>query len=98
MGEYYRCRDCKYGWKSKKNYGTPSICPRCKSQNLYYDTLKSSEKAIGVGIFGLFAFIIDLTTEEVAIKYLGFFGLFLFIIAILMILEGNNKNRKLRRK
>ena len=28
------CLDCDYEWESRKNYGTPSICPNCKSKNI----------------------------------------------------------------
>jgi hypothetical protein len=32
--EPYLCNDCGYGWRSKKTFGSPSICPRCKSKDI----------------------------------------------------------------
>lgn len=34
MGEKYICNRCKYKWRSKKNFGSPSICPNCYSRNI----------------------------------------------------------------
>ena len=27
----YVCKDCSYGWTSKKKFGAPAFCPRCRS-------------------------------------------------------------------
>lgn len=33
-GEKYVCNSCGYKWVSKKNFGSPSICPNCKERNI----------------------------------------------------------------
>ena len=27
----YVCKACSYGWTSKKKFGAPAFCPRCRS-------------------------------------------------------------------
>ena len=33
-GERYVCNSCGYGWRSKKSFGSPAICPRCKKNDI----------------------------------------------------------------
>jgi len=33
-GERYVCNSCGYGWRSKKDFGSPAFCPRCKEENI----------------------------------------------------------------
>ena len=30
----YVCKECSYGWTSRKKFGTPAFCPRCRSKNI----------------------------------------------------------------
>ncbi len=36
MDKRYFCKDCKYKWESKKKFGEPSICPKCKKDNIIH--------------------------------------------------------------
>lgn len=33
-GERWICNSCGYGWRSKKSFGSPAICPRCKKSDI----------------------------------------------------------------
>ena len=30
----YVCKKCSYGWTTKKSFGSPAFCPRCKSNSI----------------------------------------------------------------
>jgi len=34
MGEQYICQSCSYKWTSRKDWGEPSTCPSCKSDDI----------------------------------------------------------------
>lgn len=34
MGEQYICQSCSYKWTSRKDWGEPSVCPSCRSDNI----------------------------------------------------------------
>lgn len=34
MAKRYYCEGCGYGWISKKPFGDPAYCPRCKSEDI----------------------------------------------------------------
>lgn len=34
IGKYYICNHCEYKWQSKKSFGEPAFCPKCKSNNI----------------------------------------------------------------
>lgn len=34
IGKYYICDDCEYKWQSKKSFGEPAFCPKCKSNSI----------------------------------------------------------------
>lgn len=34
MDKRYICENCGYRWESKKKFGEPSICPKCKKDNI----------------------------------------------------------------
>ena len=38
----YTCKNCGYKWESKKKFGEPSICPKCKKDNI--SKFKTKEK------------------------------------------------------
>lgn len=63
--EPYICNDCGYGWKSKKTFGSPSICPRCKSKNIIayrntdqYKQEQKRKRIAGLVIFGVSILVI----------------------------------------
>ena len=31
-GDHYICKDCKYEWRTRKDVGSPSICPKCRKE------------------------------------------------------------------
>lgn len=33
-GERWVCNSCGYGWRSKKSFGSPAVCPRCKESDI----------------------------------------------------------------
>ncbi|MDP2628774.1 MAG: hypothetical protein Q8P15_02670 [Nanoarchaeota archaeon] len=33
-GERWVCNSCGYGWRSKKSFGNPAVCPRCKESDI----------------------------------------------------------------
>lgn len=37
MSKKYYCEGCGYGWISKKPFGDPAYCPRCKSEDIEED-------------------------------------------------------------
>lgn len=34
-----KCVDCKYEWTSRKGFGTPNACPKCKSTIIKIDPM-----------------------------------------------------------
>ena len=28
------CKKCHYGWSSRKSFGSPAFCPRCRSDSI----------------------------------------------------------------
>ena len=63
--EPYICNDCGYGWKSKKTFGSPSICPRCKNKNIIayrntkqYKQEQKRKRIAGLVIFGVSILVI----------------------------------------
>ena len=30
----YVCKNCNYGWTSRKKFGSPAFCPRCRSNSI----------------------------------------------------------------
>jgi len=34
LGDRYICNDCEHMWESKKKFGEPAICPKCKKKNI----------------------------------------------------------------
>ena len=32
MDKKYLCKSCGYKWESKKSWGEPNICPKCKKE------------------------------------------------------------------
>ena len=47
MGERYFCNSCHYKWESKKSFGEPSICPKCKKDSIIeYSKTKGYEKEV----------------------------------------------------
>jgi len=65
-GAKYVCNSCGYHWVSKKSFGSPSICPNCKEDNIvdYYTTeeyrieRKERQKTEAIKILIFFAIII----------------------------------------
>lgn len=33
-GKEYLCNNCEYKWESKKRFGEPASCPKCKKQDI----------------------------------------------------------------
>ena len=63
--EPYICNDCGYGWKSKKTFGSPSVCPRCKSKDIIayrnteqYKEEQKRKRITGLVIFGISILVI----------------------------------------
>lgn len=60
MAKRFYCEGCGYGWISKKPYGEPAYCPRCRSDNIEED--KSS--SLGSSFLAIFKKKSDLDEVE----------------------------------
>ena len=52
-GERWICNSCSYGWRSKKSFGGPAICPNCKGNNIipYSESPQGKAEIVGKIIF-----------------------------------------------
>lgn len=100
MGAIYRCKDCAYFWKSKKNIGMPSNCPSCKSYNISYYTFGNVKNFLLVGVSGMLVFFIFPNEDILSVfKYAGLIiGLPILIVGIGMMVDGHYKNKRITKK
>lgn len=94
MADRYICNSCGYKWKSKKNFGNPSICPHCKKGDIiqYIKTKKGKEeynneilkyKFVYYGGGGIFLLILILS-----LKNFNFFSIIAILLGIFFIYKG----------
>lgn len=51
-GEGYFCNSCGYGWRSKKDFGSPAFCPRCREDDIIpYTKTPQYRRDVRAGIF-----------------------------------------------
>lgn len=100
MGEKYLCNNCRYFWKSRKNYGYPAYCPRCSSKNISFDTFGTIYKSSIIGILTTGFFIYSLIQQDEGIKVFGniaiFFGIPLLVLSLITYLDGKRKNKLMK--
>lgn len=70
-GERWVCNSCGYGWKSKKSFGNPAICPRCKKKDIipYAKTPEGKREFILkltfiIGVFVVFFVFINSSSKS----------------------------------
>ena len=95
----YICKDCKYIWRTKKDVGRPSNCPRCNSKIIVFDNLMNNEIGFVIGITGLILFIWSKINPEMISRVYGnlagLIGIPLLIIVILITLDQHRKNKRI---
>ena len=89
MGDRFRCKDCRYWWKSKKRKGRPAVCPRCNSRRIVFDCLDNFRAGWTVAIMGIFLFLVSFFMKDAIPQVLGTIGLIVGCFALIMVILGS---------
>jgi len=93
------CKDCKYVWRTKKDIGRPSSCPRCNSKRIIWDYLTNNRIPLIIGLTGILMFIFS-RIKAIGIPnqlgdILGKIGAFFLIFVIIIGIMNHSKNKKI---
>jgi len=94
----YWCKDCKYVWRTKKDIGRPSNCPRCSSKRIVYDTLMNNQLGFSIGLTGLVMFIIgykDSSSSSNLFMMIGLLGILVLVGTIFNSYDEHYRNKRI---